>query len=385
MEQLAVIESFVRGVRWGDDHRLAARQVTKAVLEERMKCFVDWHLEQVDIAGEKDRRNGYYSRHLLTELGDIELHIPRTRQISAVKVINAYARRCTSIDRLILSCFILGLSTRKVSEALLTILGERISATTVSRVAKILDASVAGFHRRRLNNFYRALILDGVVLKRKTGAGSIKQFVLVALGIRPDGRKDVIDFRVARSESAADWERFLTSLHNRGLDDEHLELICVDGGQGLLSAVPTVYPDVDIQRCWAHKMRNLTDKARKADRERVKKNLQRIYNARNIVSARRQAALFARNWSEAYPKVVRSLRNDLVELLHFFRFNNRQWRKATRTTNAIERRFREVKRRTRPMGVFSDKTSMERILFAVFTHENKKQGAMTPFLVTHNC
>jgi transposase-like protein len=319
---------------------------------------------------------------LLTELGDIELHIPRTRRISAVKVIGKYARRCSSIDRTILACFVFGLSTRKVSEALFAILGEPVSATTVSNVAKTLDAAVRSFHRRRLHNWYRALILDGVVMKRKTGAGSVKRHILVALGIRPDGREEILDFRVARSESAAEWERFLTSLYNRGLDEQRLEIICVDGGAGLLAAVAVAYPEVDIQRCWAHKMRNLTDKVCRADREEVKTQLQRIYTAPNERSARRQAALFAREWSEVYPKVVNSLRQDLEDLLAFFRFPDEDWRKATRTTNHIERKFVEVRRRTRPMGVFSDKTSMDRILFAVFSHENKKQGTMTPFLVT---
>ena len=90
------------------------------------------------------------------------------------------------------------------------------------------------------------------------------------------------------------------------------------------------------------------------------------------------------NWAAIYPKAVACLRNDLDELLTCFRYKTLQERKAVRTTNAIERRFREVRRRTRPMGTFQDKTSMDRILFAVFTHENKNQGLSTPFLVTHN-
>jgi len=395
MVQRAVIESVAEaremikemelsGCDWGQECHQVSQLAVKKALEKHMEGHIDWHLENMQKRKRADRRNGYYSRHLLTELGDIELHIPRTRRISAQTVVRAYARRVKSVDRTILACFVLGLSTRKVSEALMGILGERVSATTVSNVAKMLDSAVSSFHRRRLHNWYRALILDGVVLKRKTGAGSVKRHVLVALGIRPDGRKEILDFHAARSESAAEWERFLTSLYNRGLDGQCLDIICVDGGAGLLAAVAMVYPEVDIQRCWAHKMRNLTDKVCRADRQEVKTQLQRIYNAPNERSARRQAALFAREWSEVYPKVVNSLRQDLEDLLAFFRFPEEAWRTATRTTNYIERMFVEVRRRTRPMGVFSDKTSMDRILFAVFTYENKKQGTMTPFLVDTN-
>lgn len=120
------------------------------------------------------------------------------------------------------------------------------------------------------------------------------------------------------------------------------------------------WPNVRVQRCWAHKMRNLTDKVRKKDRQALKRSLQKIYRAKNQVKARAAAAQCAQRWQGKYPRVVASLREDLEELLNFFIFSEEKWRCATRTTNAIERRFVEVRRRTRPMGVFSDRTSMER-------------------------
>jgi len=116
------------------------------------------------------------------------------------------------VERYLLLAFVLGLSTRKVSRALLPILGEPLSAQTVSRVAKQLDAAVDAYHRRPLQDQYEILILDGVVLKHKTGAGAQKRTVLVALGIRPDGKKEIIDFRQAFSESQYAWEGFLNHL-----------------------------------------------------------------------------------------------------------------------------------------------------------------------------
>src|SRR5579863_1858410 len=151
-------------------------------------------------------------------------------------------------------------AVRKVGEALLPILGRAISPATVSTVAKQLDAVVAAFHARPLKERYRVLMLDGVVLARKTGAGAIRRPVLVALGLRPDGKKEVIDFRLAHSESAAEWERFLGDLIGRGLLGEALEMICIDGGAGLAAALPTAFPGVPVQRCWAHKIRNVLDK-----------------------------------------------------------------------------------------------------------------------------
>jgi transposase-like protein len=294
------------GVEWGEDYRASARRTLAELLEGRMGQLIDEHLERMAELGQADRRNGSYARWLLTELGLIELHVPRTRTFSALRVVRAYARRAQHVDRMILACFVLGLSTRKVAIALLPILGCSLSPATISQVAKQLDAAVAAFHRRPLKDSYRVLVLDGVVLRRKTGAGALARPVLVALGLRPDGKEEVIDFRPATAESAAQWEQFLGNLIRRGLTGERLEML----------------------------------------------------------------------------GVVACLRADLDDLLTCFRYPTIEERKTVRTTNAIERRFREVRRRTRPMGTFQDRTSMERILFAVFMHENRNQGLATPFALT---
>ena len=362
-----------QGVPWGEDYRFYSRIALKGFLEGRMKATLDSYLEEMAVRGEDDRRNGRYSRHLLTELGDVELEVPRTRHYSALKVVRAYSRRAQRIDRMILSCFVLGISTRKVAEALFPVLGERVSASTVSQVGKQLDQVVKAFHHRPLKDQYRVLIFDGVVLSRKSGAGALRRPVLVVLGIRPDGKKEIIDFRLAPGESALAWEAFFNDLYRRGLKGEGVELIVTDGGAGLLAALPLVYSQVPLQRCWAHKIRNILDKVRKTDQASVKDCLHRVMEAKHVVEARQAAKRFVEQWNRLYPRAVRCLRDDLDELLTFFSFKDRSWRKKIRTTNAIERRFREVRRRTRPMGVFSDRTSVERILFAVFSYKTNNR------------
>lgn len=389
IESLPMAFEFVKamragGLEWGEGYRPLGREALAEILEERMSETVDRWLAGLGCDDAPDRRNGFYYRHLLTELGDIEIAVPRTRRFSPCEVLRAYARRAPEVDRVILAGFVLGLSTRKVGETLLAILGQKVSATTVSRVAKTLDTAVAAFHRRPLRDRYTALMLDGVVLARKTGAGAIRRPVLVALGLRPDGKKEVIDFSLARSESAAEWRHFLTGLHRRGLDGLGLGMICVDGGSGLAAALPEVFPGIAVQRCWAHKMRNILGKIGLADRPAAKRALQKIVNAANRPAARAAARRFADRFEAAYPPAVACLRGDLDELLTCFACKTPEQRKAVRTTNAIERRFREVRRRTRPMGTFQDTTSMDRILFAVFANENKSQGVSTLFLLTQN-
>lgn len=369
-----VIKRMNLSPEWEWDYRAHARQSVVEILRDRMEDRLDRYLEEMG-RSLSDRRNGHFSRHLLTELGDIEISVPRTRHWSPVEVVRAYARRASQVDRTILACFVLGISTRKVAHALMPVLGE-----TVSRVVRILDRAVAAFHRRPLTKPYRFLVFDGIVLKRKTGIGSVKRVVLGALGITPEGKKEVIDFRIAHAESQSAGEVFLADLDDRGLRGEGTELLIPDGGKGLLAALPFVYPHIPLQRCWVHKIRNVINALRKRDEKAVKRDLHAISDAEGIRKAQTALTRFCEKGEHLYPKAVTSLKRNEEELFAFFQIKDTSLWPCIRTTNAIERRFREVRRRTRPMGVFSDRTSMERILYAVFAYENMKENTWTPFL-----
>jgi len=366
---------------WEGDYRPAARDALKDILEHRMSNAVDAHLEQRRAEGFPDRRNGSYPRHLLTELGDLGLRIPRTRTFSARVLLKRFARRASSIERFILLSFLFGLSTRKVGQALLPILGEPLSHATVSQIGKQLDRAVQAYQQRPLSDTYEVLLLDGIVMKRKTGIGAQKRSVLVALGITSNGKKEIIDFRQVHGESQSAWETFLQDLYRRGLEGQSLKLIILDGGKGLLAALPLVYGDVPIQRCWAHKTRNVLNYVRRTDQKKVKKDLHRISHARNLRETYQAARRFIARWQPSYPKAIQCLHQDLPELLTFLQVKVSLPHPMLRTTNAIERRFREIRRRTRPMGTFSDRTSMDRIMFSTFAYENLKQGTNTPFLL----
>ena len=374
----------VKGFEWEGDYRPAARAAIKEMLESQMDHWADQRLAEMGKKDQADRLNGWFERRLTTEVGDVTLAVKRTRTGSACGILKAYARRPAHVDRVILECFLLGASTRKVGRIMAPLLGERISASTVSRIAKQLDRAVAAYHERPLADRYRFLLFDGVVLKRKSGAGARKRVVLVALGITEGGRKEVIDFYLANGESQAAWEAFLNDLYRRGLKGESAELVITDGGKGLLAALPLVFPRLPRQHCWAHKTRNVLNCARKADQQALKADLHKISHAKNLREARKAMTRFHKRWKNEYPSASACLARDSEELLAFFRVKDPALWPQVRTTNAIERRFREVRRRTRPMGVFSDSTSMERILYAVFTYENTKQGTATPIPLTQN-
>jgi len=394
----------INGFEWEGEYRPAAREALKRILEDQVEGELEQYLGRgrYERRGEgvwEDYRNGSRIRHVLTELGDLMVRIPRTRKPFVSRVLEAYRRRMRTVDQLILACFVLGMSTRKVSTALFSLLGERISASTVSEVAKGLDAEVKRYHERKLSDGYRFVFFDGVVLKQKGAAKVQKKVILCAYGVTWEGKKEMIDFLLATSESQNAWEGFLRDLYERGVGGRVCEMIITDGGKGLLQALEVVYPRIPRQHCWAHKTRNVLDKVKEVDQEKVKKDLHRISYAKNRQLATQAYWVFCRKYRKLYPGAVKSLESEIENLLSFYQVKlspmerkglgaqelqktqEALWRRI-RTTNPIERAFREVRRRTRPMGVFVNRNSMERILFAVFFHLNSKGQEVPSLLFT---
>ncbi len=200
---------------------------------------VDVWRDTLDAGAMRDRRNGTCRRCLLGALGDIERDVPRTRHFCPTGVPKGSARRAPEIDRAIPAGVVPGLSTRKVGEVLLALPGRPVPAATVSRVARTLDRSVDAFHRRPLKNDCKAVMPDG----------ALGRSVLVAPGIRHDGRKEIIDFRRAGSESAAERERFLDRPYHRGLTGEGLGMILRRWRQGparRLAGRPARHPRPEV-------------------------------------------------------------------------------------------------------------------------------------------
>jgi len=369
------------------DFKPQARQALKQLLEKRLEEEMAEYLgvARYEHAAERcDYRNGHYVRHLLTEMGDLQLIVPRSRKGKfPSKLMGRYARRCRSVDQVLLACFCLGLSTRKAASVLAPILGETVSASTISRIARDLDHQVQLYHNRELVDQYRYLFFDGVVLKSKGALKVQKKILLCVFGITVEGRHEMIDFYPAASESGACWEAFLRDLYKRGLQGNPCQLVASDGGTGLHQALQIVYPKIDLQRCWAHKTRNVLDKVKKIDQPAVKRALARISHAANRREATQAYWRFSSRWAKPYPRALACLKKDFEQLLTFFKIKDSQMWSRLRTTNLIERAFREVRRRTRPMGVMAHTDSLQRIVFAVFHHLNKNWSEQ-PLKFTHN-
>ena len=344
-------------------------KLVKLLLEESMNeeltvyTQAEWHAR----ASERTTyRNGCYTRTLSTELGALnDLRVPRSRDGRFhPAVLPRYQRRQPAVNGLLQDVFLAGVSTRRVGEVVQPLLGVRWSASTVSTVTKALDTAVATFQRRPLLDEYQVLFLDGVTMKVKDALGTKKRLVLVAYGITVFGTRELISFRQATSESSAAWEAFLNDLYRRGVEGAHLTLVVTDGCKGLHAALAVVYPYVKRQRCWAHKLRNVANKLPRTIQVPCLTEAKTIYQAPTKRDAVTRFHQWEHHWQLHAPKAVACLREDLDELLTVLDFPLAQ-RVKLRTTNVIERCFREVRRRTRPIGCFTNAASCDRIIYAV--------------------
>jgi putative transposase len=362
-----------------DEFWLAARERQQAlvkgllegVLEEEMTLLLGASRFR-RVESRRGYRNGFYERDLVTQVGIVSaIRVPRVRGMKAERpVFNRYQRRHSLVDGFIRDVFLAGVSTRRVGEVLEALLGEAVSAQTVSRIAQTLDREVERFHRAAIEDDIRYLLLDGVYLRVKGAAGVQRKLILCAIAITVTGEKRLLDFRMATAESQAQWEAFLSSLRERGLAGRHLQLIVTDGCTGLHAALEMVYPEVPRQHCWVHKLRNVANHLKRSQQKECLAGARAIYQAETRKAATQAYWKWARRWREEAPKAVACLERDLDSLLNFLSSPS-EHRRMVRTTNAIERCFREVRRRTRPMSCFNNNASCERIVYAVFCHLNR--------------
>lgn len=378
-EQFQHFTNEIRDQFWGDLYR-HTKEVWRQSLERLSVEARDRHLgvrEYERGPRRADHRNGFYARDLVTLFGTLRVRIARTRQQAFLPAgLARRQRRAPEVTLLIREAFLRGISTRPVGRLLALLTEEPVSAQTVSQVTRDLDQAVRAFHQAPLGDDWRYLFLDGVSLRVRRPSGRKRVQLLVAYGVRADGTRQLLAFTRSQGESQAAWEGLLQDLSRRGLQGEHLALIITDGCAGLAAALQVVYPRVAHQRCWVHKLRNVLSAVRRRDHAAVKADAQAIYRAASRQEAAALARQFGQRWRAAYPRVVRSLEQDLPELLAFFSCPRELWRKL-RTTNIIERCFVEVRRRTRPMVCFVNVQSVERIIYSIFNRFNLEWSQRT--------
>lgn len=375
---------------WNDSRDGVAVEATKFggdTIELRMRERIRATIEQVveeELAAalgaapssRVDERRGYRhgsrARTLTTSLGPASFEMPRARMLSAdgsrrewrSETIRRYERRTARLDEAILGVYLCGANTRRIRGALAPLLrGGPLSKDAVSRLVGRLAQDFASWSERDLAaESVRYLIQDGWYPKVRIGKRRVVVPVLVTLGVREDGERVILDMRMAGEESGASWSEALSSLVRRKMSTPVLAII--DGNPGLRSALEKQWPSIAIQRCTAHKLRNLTAKAPARLREELKEDYRRMIYAEHAQAVDKARTAFARKWKLRCPPVAASFDEAGDELFSFTRFPQSQW-KALRTTNALERINEEFRRRTKTQSSLPSSDAVMLLLFGL--------------------
>jgi putative transposase len=314
-------------------------------------------------------RNGSRERDLLTSYGWIEdLRVPRVREGGIEsEVLERYRRRQRVLDRILLEAFLLGHSTRKSVRWFKKLFGAEISPQAVSNIVKELDQEVGQYHRRCLGDDYRFLYLDGLWIT-VTRPVKVKKVLLVALGIRLDGTKELLSFQLAGSESEASWWGFISDLKQRGLVGEKLEVIVSDGASGLVKAHRALYPRVPHQPCTLHKAMDLAGHlGDKRHRRRIIADALRVLEGETATQVRKNLKSFCDKWSIKEPQAVRSFIRGFEYCLVYLEYPD-PIRTMLKTNNPVERYLQELRRRIIPMRSFNNCKSAERIIYGLIAY-----------------
>ncbi|MGH2604379.1 MAG: IS256 family transposase, partial [Dehalococcoidia bacterium] len=307
-------------------------EAIEAVLEEELTSALGSRPYE-RTAGRRGYRNGADRREITTAVGTRELRVPRgrvavadgTTQEFRSELLPRYARRTPEVDEAILGCYLAGANSRRIRKALAPLLGEEhLSKSAVSRVVGRLKELFASWTSRDLSQeSYPIVYLDGLHLKVRLARRVISVPVLAALGVNEEGQKVLLALRVAVSEAAGLWSQVLTDLQRRGLVAPRL--LVVDGHKGLGKAL-AAWPEVAVQRCTQHKLRNLVEHCPHHAHDELRRDYAAIVIADDGLAARRAYAAFVDKWQRLCPAVARSLEEASEQLLTFYAFPKAMWK-----------------------------------------------------------
>ncbi len=352
--------------------RSRARGLIEAVVEEELAAALGAApSSRVGIA-RQGYRHGTRARTLTTSLGPTTFAMPRARvQTTAAAttewqsaLVPKYQRRSAGVDAAILGVYLSGTNTRRIKGALAPLLrGGPLSKDAVSRLVGRLAEDFETWRRRDLAaDHIHYVIMDGWYPKVRIGKQRARVPVLVTLGVRANGERVVLDLRLAGDESTAAWRDVIRSLVERHVGTPALAMI--DGSAGLAAALREQWPTLAIQRCTAHKLRNLEAKAPVRLREELTEDYRRMIYADSRLLVDQARARFTKKWRLRCPAVVECLDEAGDDLFTFLRFPKAQW-KALRTTNALERINGEFRRRTKTQASLPSQAAVLLLLFGL--------------------
>jgi putative transposase len=326
--------------------------------------------------------NGYYPRHLQSTFGEVrDIPIPRFRDnpnFFNPQTLGVFEGKREELEHLIAAMHLNGVSQRKVERLMKGVYGIKVSKDRVGTIHRQLaEAEETQINQKPITDNYPYLMLDGIWGKAKGyGWEDNKAVILCVLGITKEGKRQVLGFRVARSESYESWSQVIVNLKDRGLKAQTIKLLITDDADGLTSSLEHLLPKIPIQHCMVHKMRNVLGKTSHKHKPLLAEDLKSIYRERDKKAAIQQAIAVTKRWYLKEPKACASLKHHFKYTLTYLELPPEIGYKY-RTTNILERELREVRRRIKVFdSSFQDTGSMRRYANSIFNNLNQTYPAV---------
>ena len=309
----------------------------------------------------KNYRNGYSKKTVKTQLGEIEVKVPRDRNGEyEPKIIGKYNRNADGMEEKILSLYACGMSQRDIAEQIKNLYDVEISPELVSKISEKIMPEVSDWQNRPLEEVYPFVFMDAIHYKVKEDHRYITKAAYVVLGINMEGGKDILGIWIGEHESSKFWLNVLTELKSRGVKDVYL--FCVDGLTGFREAIEAVYPKAGIQRCIIHQIRYSTRFVSYKDIKALMADLKLVYTAVTEDEALNNLIRFKEKWSKSYPSCVKTWEDNWDILSTFFAYPA-EIRKIIYTTNIIEGLNRQFRQITKNKPSFTNDESLRKMLY----------------------
>jgi putative transposase len=349
-------------------------QVVRETVEQTLNSLLE--AEADELCGAKryarsperlDTRAGHYDRQLHTQAGEVTLSVPRLRNLPfETEIIERYRRRESSVEEALVEMYLAGVSVRRVEDITEALWGTRVSPSTVSELNQKIYAQIEAWRNRPIEGQHAYVYLDGIWLKRSWG-GEVKNVaVLVAIGVREDGYREILGVVEGLKEDTESWRNFLRHLKQRGL--QGVRLLVSDKCLGLVEAAGEFYPDAAWQRCMVHWYRNVMSVVPRGKVKEIMAMLKAIHAQEDRQAARDKAGLVAEKLDTMrLSQAATIVRGGVDETLSYMAFPREHWTRI-RTNNVLERIMREIRRRTRVVGNFPDGKSAVMLVAARLRH-----------------
>ena len=357
-----------------DEVLTAMKSMFRDVLQETLEAEMDSQLgyDKYDISEKQtpNSRNGYSKKTVKSELGAVELNIPRDRNGEfEPKILPKYQRNINGIEDKIMALYAAGMTTRDISEQVKNLYDVEISADMVSNITNRIMPIVTEWQNRPLEKTYSFIFMDAIHYKVRDDKHIIIKAAYVVLGVNMDGEKEVLGIWIGANESSKFWLSVLNDLRNRGL--QNVLVFCVDGLSGFKEAIGAVYPFAKIQRCIIHQLRASMKYIPYKDKKAFAKDLKSVYGALNEDLALENLISAKEKWGSKYPNAIKSWEDNWDNLITFFVFPD-YIRRIIYTTNAIESLNSQFRKVTKTKLIFPNDESLMKMLYLATEKVSKK-------------